>query len=100
MSDPQDMIKPDPATSYAPYRLYNIGNNQPVKLTRFIEVLEAALGRKAKMNLLPMQPGDVPATYADVDDLSRAVGFRPATPLQEGIARYVAWYREYYRVSN
>jgi UDP-glucuronate 4-epimerase len=95
-----DMTKPDPATSYAPYRLYNIGNNQPVKLTRFIEVLEAALGRKAKMNLLPMQPGDVPATYADVDDLSRAVGFRPATPLQEGIARYVAWYREYYRVSN
>jgi len=91
-----DMTKPDPATSYAPYRLYNIGNNQPVKLTRFIEVLEAALGRKAKMNLLPIQPGDVPATYADVDALGRAVGFRPATPLEEGIARYVTWYREYY----
>ncbi len=91
-----DMTKPDPATSYAPYRLYNIGNNQPVKLTRFIEVLETALGRKAQMNLLPMQPGDVPATYADVDDLGRAVGFRPSTPLEEGIARYVAWYREYY----
>jgi UDP-glucuronate 4-epimerase len=94
-----DMTKPDPATSYAPYRLYNIGNNEPVKLTRFIAILEAALGRKAKMNLLPMQPGDVPATYADVNDLSRAVGFRPATPLAEGIARYVAWYREYYGVS-
>ena len=91
-----DMTKPDPATSYAPYRLYNIGNNQPVKLTRFIEVLEAALGCKAQMNLLPMQPGDVPATYADVDDLGRAVGFRPSTPLEEGIARYVAWYRAYY----
>jgi UDP-glucuronate 4-epimerase len=91
-----DMINPDPASSYAPYRLYNIGNNQPVRLTRFIEVLEAALGRKAQMNLLPMQPGDVPATYADVDDLGRAVGFRPATPLEEGIARYVKWYRQYY----
>jgi UDP-glucuronate 4-epimerase len=91
-----DMTKPDPATSYAPYRLYNIGNNQPVKLMRFIEVLEAALGCKAKMNLLPMQPGDVPATYAEVDDLGRAVGFRPSTPLEEGIARYVTWYREYY----
>jgi len=93
-----DMNQPDPATSYAPYRLYNIGNNQPVKLMRFIEVLEAALGRKASMNLLPMQPGDVPATYADVDDLGRAVGFKPSTPLEEGIARYVAWYREYYGV--
>jgi UDP-glucuronate 4-epimerase len=90
------MTKPDPATSYAPYRLYNIGNNRPVKLTRFIEVLETVLGRKAQMNLLPMQPGDVPATYADVDDLGRAVGFRPSTPLEEGIARYVKWYREYY----
>lgn len=91
-----DMTEPDPATSYAPYRLYNIGNNRPVKLTRFIELVEASLGRKATLNLLPMQPGDVPATYADVDDLGRAVGFRPSTPLEEGIARYVAWYREYY----
>jgi len=91
-----DMSEPDPATSYAPYRLYNIGNNQPVKLTRFIEILEASLGRKAKKNLLPMQAGDVPATYAAVDDLGRAVGFRPSTPLETGIARYVAWYREYY----
>ena len=65
-------------------------------MTRFIEILEASLGRKAKTNLLPMQPGDVQATYADVDDLSRVVGFRPSTPLEEGVARYVAWYREYY----
>ena len=91
-----DMTKPDPATSPAPYRLYNIGNNQPVKLTRFIEILEASLGRKAKKKLLPMQPGDVPATYADVGDLGRVAGFRPSTPLETGIERYVAWYREYY----
>jgi UDP-glucuronate 4-epimerase len=91
-----DMSEPDPAVSHAPYRLYNIGNNQPVKLTRFIELLEASLGRKAKKKLLPMQPGDVPATYADLEDLGRAVGFRPSTPLETGIARYVAWYREYY----
>jgi len=91
-----DMSKPDPAISCAPFRLYNIGNNQPVKLTRFIEVLEASLGRKAKKKLLPMQPGDVAATYADVADLGRAVGFRPSTSLETGIARYVAWYRDYY----
>ena len=95
-----DMAHPDPATSSAPYRLYNIGNNRAVKLTAFIETLEAALGRKAVRNLLPMQPGDVPATYADIDDLERAVGFRPSTPLEEGIARYVAWYREYYELSE
>ena len=91
-----DMSEPDPATSYAPYRLYNIGNNQPVKLTRFIEILEASLGRKAKKKLLAMQPGDVPATYADVEDLGRAVGFRPSTPLETGVTRYVEWYQEYY----
>jgi UDP-glucuronate 4-epimerase len=95
-----DMAHPDPATSCAPYRLYNIGNNRAVKLTTFIETLEAALGRKAVRNLLPMQPGDVPATYADIDDLERAVGFRPSTALEEGIARYVAWYREYYGISE
>jgi len=95
-----DMVHPDPAISYAPYRLYNIGNNRAVKLTTFIETLEAALGRKAVRNLLPMQPGDVPATYADIDALERAVGFRPSTALEEGIARYVAWYREYYEVSE
>jgi UDP-glucuronate 4-epimerase len=87
---------PDPATSYAPYRVYNIGNNQPVELMRYIEVLEQCLGKKAVLDLLPMQPGDVPATYANVDALARDVGFRPATPIDVGIGRFVAWYRDYY----
>lgn len=87
---------PDPGTSTAPYRLYNIGNNNPVELLHLIEVLENALGRKADKNYLPMQPGDVPATYADVDDLNRDVGFRPATSIEEGVARFVAWYRDYF----
>ena len=87
---------PDSATSYAPYRLYNIGNNNPVELMKFIEVLEDCLGRKAKKNLLPIQPGDVPATYADVDDLINDVGFKPATTIEEGIKKFVEWYREYY----
>jgi len=87
---------PDPSSSFAPYRLYNIGNNRPVALTEFIEILEQHLGRKAFRNLLPMQAGDVPATCADVDDLMAAVGFRPATPIAEGIRRFVAWYRDYY----
>jgi len=87
---------PDPGTSLAPYKIYNIGNHQPVELLYFIEVLENCLGRKAEKNLLPIQAGDVPATYADVDDLRRDVGFQPATPIEEGIARFVAWYREYY----
>ncbi len=90
--------QPDSATSRAPYRLYNIGNNQPVELMRFIEILEDCLDRKADKKLLPLQPGDVPATYADVDDLIRDVGFRPATPIEEGIARFVAWYKEYYKI--
>lgn len=89
---------PDSATSYAPYRLYNIGNNQPVELMRYIEVLEDCLGKKAEKNMLPMQKGDVPATYADINDLSRDVGFRPDTPIETGIARFVAWYRDYYEV--
>lgn len=89
--------KPDPATSSAPYRVYNIGNNQPVELGRFIEVLEECLGKKAQKNLLPMQPGDVAATYADVADLSDAVGFRPDTSIEDGIACFVSWYLEYYR---
>lgn len=89
---------PDPGTSRAPYRVYNIGNNQPVELMRFIGAIEQALGQEAKKNYLPMQAGDVPATFADVDDLTEAVGFRPATPIQEGINRFVAWYREYYSV--
>jgi len=87
---------PDPSSSQAPYKIYNIGNNQPVELTRFIEVLEACLGREAEKNLLPMQPGDVPATCADIDRLHRDVGFQPATSIEEGVARFVDWYREYY----
>ena len=87
---------PDPATSSAPYRIYNIGNHQPVELMHFIGVLEKALGREAKKNFLPMQPGDVPATFADVDDLVADVGFAPATPIEDGIARFVKWYRDYY----
>lgn len=87
---------PDSATSYAPYKLYNIGNNNPVELLTFIEILESCLGKKAKKNLLPIQPGDVPATYADVDDLMRDVGFKPSTPLEVGIGRFVEWYKGYY----
>jgi UDP-glucuronate 4-epimerase len=90
--------KPDPGTSRAPYKIYNIGNHQPVELAHFIKVIEDSLGKTAKKNMLPMQPGDVPATYADVDDLMRDVGFRPSTTIEDGIARFVAWYREYYRV--
>ena len=87
---------PDPGTSYVPYRLYNIGNHSPVALNDFIAALESALGTTAEKQLVPMQPGDVPATYADVDDLQRDVGFAPATPLAEGIQRFVEWYRGYY----
>jgi len=80
----------------APYKLYNIGNNRPVSLARFIEVVETALGQTAQKNFLPMQPGDVPITYADVDDLIRDVGFKPTTPIETGIARFVEWYEAYY----
>ncbi len=90
-------IRPDPATSSAPYRIYNIGNHSPVELMHFIGVLEKALGREAKKNFLPLQPGDVPATFADVDDLVADVGFAPSTPIEEGIARFVKWYRDYYK---
>ena len=89
--------QPDSATSYAPYRLYNIGNNNPVELMYFIEVLERCLGEKALKNLRPLQPGDVPATYADVDDLTKAVGFKPATPIEAGIQKFVDWYKDYYK---
>jgi UDP-glucuronate 4-epimerase len=89
---------PDPASSRAPYRLYNIGNNNPVELLHLIETLERALGKTAQKNLLPMQAGEVPATYADVDDLVRDVGFKPATPIEVGIERFVDWYREFYNV--
>lgn len=90
--------QPDPGTSRAPYRIYNIGNNEPVELLRFIEIIEECIGKKAEKRMLPIQPGDVPATYADVDDLMADVGFAPRTPIEQGIANFVAWYREYYNV--
>ena len=93
-----DGAAPDPASSRAPYRVYNIGNNQPVELMRLIELLEAALGRQAVKRFEPLQPGDVPATFADVDDLMRDVGFRPSTPIEVGVERFVTWYREYHGV--
>lgn len=89
---------PDPATSNAPYRIYNIGNNAPVKLMRLIEVIEEATSKKAIKNFMPMQPGDVPATYADIEDLARDVGFAPRTPIEVGVKRFVDWYRGYYGV--
>jgi len=88
---------PDPGTSYAPYKVYNIGNNNPVELMTFIETIEKCLGKKAKKKLLPLQAGDVPATYADVDDLMNDVGFKPATPIEEGVGRFVEWYQNYYQ---
>ena len=95
--DPQwNSRAPDPATSSAPFRLYNIGNHQPVQLMRYIEVIEQCLGRKAQMNLMPLQPGDVPETFADIDDLVRDTGYRPATPIEVGIRRFVDWFCEYY----
>jgi UDP-glucuronate 4-epimerase len=89
---------PDSATSLAPYRLYNIGNNNPVELKHYIAVLEDCLGKKAEQNLLPLQPGDVPDTYANVEALVEDTGYKPATTVEDGIARFVAWYREYYKV--
>ena len=86
----------DPASSRAPYRIYNIGNHQSVELMRYIEVLEECLGRKAEKRFLPLQPGDVPETCADVEDLARDVGYRPATPVEEGVRRFVDWFCEYY----
>jgi len=93
-----DAKRPDPATSRAPWRIYNIGNNQPEKLMDLVQVLEKELGRTARKELLPMQAGDVYATYADIDDLQREVDFHPSTPLADGVARFVAWYREYHRI--
>lgn len=93
-----DGQNPDPGTSKAPYRIYNIGSNNPCELLRYIEVIEECLGKKAEKNLLPLQPGDVPDTYANVDDLIKDVDYKPSTPLEEGIAKFVAWYREYYKV--
>src|SRR5687767_2109715 len=89
---------PNPARSKAPYRIYNIGNNKPVQLMRYIEVLEKALGRKAELEMMPMQPGDVPATMADVSELEAELGYRPATPVEIGVPKFVEWYRSYYKV--
>ena len=89
--------RPDPATSYAPWRIFNIGNNRPVKLMRYIEVLEQCLGKKAQLDLLPMQAGDVPATCADTGELEKAVGYKPQTPVEIGIKRFAEWYQEFYR---
>jgi UDP-glucuronate 4-epimerase len=93
-----DGDRPDPATSESPYRLYNIGNQQPVELLRYIEVLEECLGRKAEKNMLPMQLGDVPDTWADVEDLVADVGYRPSTPVEQGVRSFVDWYLDYYKV--
>lgn len=93
-----DRLHPDPGSSYAPYKVYNIGNSQPTELLRFIDALEEALGQKAQRNLLPLQPGDVLSTFADVDDLVRDVGFKPATTIEEGTKRFVDWYRAYHRL--
>ena len=90
--------QPDPATANAPYRLYNIGSNRPVELLRYIEILEQCLGKKAEKNLLPLQPGDVPDTYANVDALITDVGYKPETPIEVGVERFVKWYKDYYKV--
>lgn len=93
-----DGAKPDPGTSKAPWRVYNIGNSQPVELLTYIHCIEQALGKKAILNLLPLQPGDVPDTFADVADLVADVGYKPTTPVETGVARFIDWYRDYYRV--
>jgi len=91
---------PDPATSYAPYRIFNIGNNQPVELMRYIHAIEAALGKKAVMNMLPMQAGDVAETAADISRLEAAIDFRPRTSVEEGVKKFAEWYKDYYKVSD
>jgi UDP-glucuronate 4-epimerase len=88
--------EPDPGTSSASYRLYNIGNNNPVELMRYIEVIENCIGEKAKKNFLPMQPGDVPESYADIDDLKNITGFTPTTKIETGVAKFIDWYKSYY----
>jgi UDP-glucuronate 4-epimerase len=93
-----DAANPDPGTSCSPYRIYNIGNQTPVELMRYIEVIEDCLGKKADTNLLPMQPGDVPDTWADTQDLFNKVGYKPLTPIEEGVKHFVDWYRDFYKV--
>jgi UDP-glucuronate 4-epimerase len=91
-------LNPDPGTSPAPYKIYNIGNNAPVKLLDFIDAIENALGKKASKNMMPIQPGDVPSTYADVSDLINNVGYKPSTPIQQGINHFIKWFKEYYKI--
>jgi UDP-glucuronate 4-epimerase len=91
-------MEPDPSSSPAPYKIYNIGNNSPVKLIDFITAIEEATGKTSVRNLMPMQPGDVPVTWADVDDLAKNMGYRPGTDIRKGVAEFVKWYREYYSV--
>jgi len=93
-------LTPDPARSFAPYRLYNVGSHRPIELLRYIELLEASLGRKAERILKPLQPGDVTDTFADISELADAIGYRPETPLEVGVGRFVEWFRDYYRVAN
>jgi UDP-glucuronate 4-epimerase len=95
-----DPLQPNPGSSSAAYRVYNIGNHAPVELTRYIEAIETALGRKAEKNLKPLQPGDVPDTYADVTELARDVGYAPSTPIEVGVPRFVEWYRSYYSTGS
>jgi UDP-glucuronate 4-epimerase len=91
-------MTPDPASSFAPYRVYNIGNNKPVELLQFIEIVEQKLGKKAVKNFLPLQDGDVVETYADVQDLFAEINFRPATPIEVGVGKFVDWYKGYYQI--
>jgi UDP-glucuronate 4-epimerase len=93
-----DAANPDPGTSRAPYRIYNIGNQKPVELIRYIEVIEECVGKKAERNLLPLQPGDVPDTWADTEDLSNDVGYAPSTPIEVGVKNFVDWYVDYYGI--
>jgi UDP-glucuronate 4-epimerase len=93
-----DAAAPDPARSNVPYRVFNIGNNDPVKLMDFIDAIESAVGRPALKNFMPLQDGDVPATFADVSELAGWTGFKPGTPVREGVGRFVAWYRDYFKL--
>lgn len=93
-------MNPDPSSSFAPYRLYNIGNNNPIELSRFIEIIEEKLGKKADKKFLPLQDGDVPENYANVDDLTREIDFKPSTPVETGIGKFIDWYLEYYQVKQ
>ena len=93
-------LTPDPASSFAPYRVYNIGNNKPVELMKFIEIIEQKIGKPAIKNFMPMQDGDVPETYADVSDLMREIDFEPATPIEVGVGNFVNWYKEYYNIKQ